>query len=238
VKLLVVGSIAVLAAIIGLFVLMNEKPDAAPVAAGSASPSAPIVPKPHVSVPAPSTAPATVASSGEQRDRPYAPRSADMDRQHPGFHKAFRTAIDDNPQLRRGEMRCLMTLMPKTQVRFRTTLTFAKTSQQAATLTDVAFESDGPNTEALASCIKDAYVAQKPTLALPDSNMTDQFAVSDTGTIGFDPEPSPEAAQERIADLEQQLAKLGSDNELTPMIQDQLELYACYQQRHAMSNCL
>jgi hypothetical protein len=167
------------------------------------------------------------------------PNSAAFESDHPGFNKAYRAAIDDNPEVRRAELRCFEKLPPDVKsIQFSTVQTFTRTTARSASLTSVAFVSDAPHTEEYGGCVKDAMMTIRPTLALTDSDVDNEFQVKDDARLSLDRNPSPEDVVAKLDAIKQQMSRTSPDDNRYKILQQAYDTYTCYQTRHDMMACL
>lgn len=166
------------------------------------------------------------------------PNSAAFESDHPGFNKAYRAAIDDNPEVRRAALRCFEKLPPDVKsIQFSTVQTFTRTTARSASLTSVSFVSEAPHTEEYGRCLKDAMMTIRPTL-LTDSDVDNEFQVKDDARLSLDRNPSPEEVVAKLDAIKQQMSRTSPDDNRYKILQQAYDTYTCYQTRHDMMACL
>lgn len=232
--IIVVSFAALLALLLRKSPPIRAAPSGSSVTSSPSASLAPTLPASHTSVHA-----AEVSGAPQLPGvAPMAPSPIDYERKHRGFNKAFRAVVAENIDFRRAERRCLLKLPPDMKtIDFYTVQTYSKTDDRTATLTDVSFVSDAQNVEAFESCEKETLMSAHPTLALPDSDMGDQFQVRDEARLSLDRNPTPEDVEATLARLKKEIEE-SPDSPHSKLLQLKYDSYACYQAHHSMDECL
>jgi hypothetical protein len=161
-----------------------------------------------------------------------APTSSAIDRDHPGFNSAFRTAVDENAELLRAERRCLLRLPADVaSVNFTAIQTFSRTSASSAALTDVSIETDPPDLDEYSKCIKSSMMSSNVSIQLPDPDMQDDFQVKDESRWSLNQNLTMENVGAAINELNERLAATEIAAPLHATIQLQIDYFNCLKSR-------
>lgn len=160
---------------------------------------------------------------------PPAEPSASFEATYPGFNQQFRKAVDDNAALRRAQRQCIGRLTDASgTTTFSATLSFSRSADGAAALTDVSVAADD---QQLADCIKTAYVKLRPSFSLPEQELPESFRVRADGRWSIDPKLTLEGVDQRIASLTEQMGSMSQDDPQRELLEDQMKLFNCYKTR-------